>query len=96
MSLMAWSIIRASFMTQLAILGILLGLAAVVASFTTVWLPDRSGLRSAEGAISGLARVSDVDWRRGTQLFPVSTNGTDLRLRFKEDLGFVVVTKERR
>lgn len=27
---------------------------------------------------------------------PVSTNGTDLRLRFKEGWGFVVVTKERR
>lgn len=29
-------------------------------------------------------------------LSPVSTNGTDLRLRFKEGWGFVVVTKERR
>jgi hypothetical protein len=29
-------------------------------------------------------------------LFPVSTNGTDSWLSFKEGLGLVVVTKERR
>jgi hypothetical protein len=29
-------------------------------------------------------------------MFAVSTYGPDLRLRIKEDLGFVVVTKERR
>jgi hypothetical protein len=34
---------------------------------------------------------------RGTpQVSPVSAYGTDLRLCIKEDLGFVVVTKERK